>query len=143
LPPSRGFIPSNLVITLYLGEGYLLRGEYDKARQTLGELLEMAERYGARQSLGSGHRLQGELDLKTNPKKADRHFKECITILQEIKAENELARAYAGYGRYFRQQGNLAQAREYLTKALEIFERLGSLIEPDKVRKELTRLTEA
>ena len=143
LPLSRGFIPSDLVITLYLGEGYLLRGEYDKARQTLGELLEMAERYGARQYLGSGHRLQGELDLKTNPKKADRHFKECIPILQEIKTENELARAYAGYGRYFRQQGNLAQAREYLTKALEIFERLGSLIEPDKVRKELTRLTEA
>jgi hypothetical protein len=33
------------------------------------------------------------------------------------------------------------QAREYLTKALEIFERLGTLIEPDKVKKELASLT--
>jgi len=31
-------------------------------------------------------------------------------------------------------------AREYLAKALEIFERLGTLIEPDKVRKELVEL---
>ena len=28
----------------------------------------------------------------------------------------------------------------YLTQALEIFERLGTLIEPDKVRKELAGL---
>ncbi len=31
-------------------------------------------------------------------------------------------------------------AREYLTKGLEIFERLGTLIEPDNVRKELAEL---
>ena len=34
----------------------------------------------------------------------------------------------------------MADAREYLTKALEIFERLGTLIEPDKVREELAEL---
>jgi hypothetical protein len=34
----------------------------------------------------------------------------------------------------------MTQAREYLTKALEIIERLGTLIEPDKVRKELAEL---
>jgi hypothetical protein len=34
----------------------------------------------------------------------------------------------------------VAQAREYLTKAQEIFERLGTLIEPDKIRKELAEL---
>ena len=43
-------------------------------------------------------------------------------------------------GRYHKQQGDTQQAREYLTKALEIFERLGTLIEPDKVRKELAEL---
>jgi hypothetical protein len=44
-------------------------------------------------------------------------------------------------GRYHKQQGNTEQASEYLTKALEIFERLGTLIEPDKVRKELAELS--
>ncbi len=35
---------------------------------------------------------------------------------------------------------NVEEAREYLTKALEIFERLGTLIEPDKVKQELAEL---
>ena len=38
---------------------------------------------------------------------------------------------------------NTERAREYLTKALEIFKRLGTLIEPDKVSKELAELSEA
>jgi hypothetical protein len=51
-----------------------------------------------------------------------------------------LALAYAGYGRWHAQQGDTAQAREYLTRALAIFERLGTLGEPDKVRQVLTTL---
>jgi len=37
-------------------------------------------------------------------------------------------------------RGNTEQAREDLTKALAIFERPGTLLEPDKVRKELAEL---
>ena len=59
---------------------------------------------------------------------------------RRIKAENHLALAYAGYGQLHKQRGNMPRAREYLTKALEIFERLGTLVEPDKVRKELAEL---
>ena len=33
-----------------------------------------------------------------------------------------------------------AEAREYFTRALELFERLATLIEPDKVRSELAKL---
>ena len=32
------------------------------------------------------------------------------------------------------------EARKYLNQALETFERLGTLIEPDKLRKELAEL---
>ena len=78
--------------------------------------------------------------MKTNPAKSPDHFEKSIAVLREIKAENELALAYSGYGRFHKQQGNTGQAREYLEKALEIFERLGTLIEPDKVRKELAEL---
>lgn len=39
-----------------------------------------------------------------------------------------------------KQQGDIEQAREYLTKALQTFKRLGTLIEPEKVRKELAEL---
>ena len=86
---------------------------------------------------------QGEIALKTNPIQAVPHFEKSIAIFREIKAENELAHAYAGYGRYHKQKGGIAQAREYLTKALEIFERLGTLIEPETTRKELAALSEA
>ena len=41
------------------------------------------------------------------------------------------------------QQGKVEEARKYLTDALQIFERLGTLLEPDKVRKELADLPAA
>jgi hypothetical protein len=44
--------------------------------------------------------------------------------------------------RCHKQQGNIEKARKYLTDALEIFERLGTLMEPDKVRKELSELAD-
>jgi hypothetical protein len=42
-----------------------------------------------------------------------------------------------------KEQGDHAQAQEYLTKALGIFERLSTLIKPDKVREELAELPNA
>jgi len=141
LPIFRaGYMASEIPLTCYLGEGHWLAGEDDKARQTLERGLEISERCGARYYAGFAHRILGEIALKTNPGQAVPHFEKSIAIFREIKAENELALAYAGYGRLHKQKGQIAQAREYLTKALEIFERLGTLIEPDKVRKELAEL---
>ena len=130
------------ICAAYLGEGYWLAGENDKARQTLEEALELAEDCGYRYHSGWAQRLLGEVALETNPAPAAHHFEKSIAVLKEIKAENELAMAYAGYGRFHKQQGNIAEAREYLTNALEIFERLGTLIQPDKVREELAGLPE-
>ena len=81
-------------------------------------------------------------ELEMDAKKAANYFTKAIAIFQETKAENELALAYAGYGRLHTQQGSIPQAREYLTQALEIFERLGTLIEPNKLREELAELRE-
>jgi tetratricopeptide (TPR) repeat protein len=137
-----GFITTEIPLTCLLGEGYWLAGEDDKARQTLEEGLEMGERYGTKYYAGFTHRLLGEMALKTNPTQAVPHFKKSVAIFREIKAENELAMAYAGYGRLHKKQGEIAWAREYLTKALEIFERLGTLIEPKKIREILAELPE-
>jgi predicted ATPase/class 3 adenylate cyclase len=137
-----GFMASEIPLACYLGEAYFLAGKQDKAGQTLEKGLEIAERCGARYYAGFAQRLLGEIALKVNPAKAAAQFEKSISIFREIKAENELAHAYAGYGRYHRQKGGIAQAREYLTQALEIFKRLGTLIEPDKVRGELADLRE-
>ena len=141
LPIFRGsFMASEIPHTCYLGEGYWLAGENDKARRTLEEALKIAERCGARYYSTFVQRLLGEIDLKTNPDQAAPHFEKSIAVFREIKAENELALAFAGYGRYHKQKGQIEEAHVYLTKALEIFERLGTLIEPDKVREELDEL---
>ena len=143
LPIFRGrFMPSEIPHTCYLGEGHWLDGEDDKARQTLEKVLEIADPCGARYYAGFAQRLLGEIALKAKPAQAVPHFEKSIAVFREIKAENELAMAYTGYGRYHKKQGGIAQAREYLTKALEIFERLGTLIEPYKIREELAGLAE-
>ena len=102
----------------------------------------LAERSGMKSYIAQTHRLLGEVAVKTNPAEATPHFEKSIAIFQEIKAENQLGLAYAGYGRFHKQQGNMTQALEYLTKALEIFERLGTLIHSDKVKEELASLLE-
>ena len=132
-----------MFLGIFLAEAYLLADECDKAEELCKTTLQIAECCGARPSLGSAHRLFGEIALKTNPDEAPSHFEKAISIFRETKMENALALAYSGMGRYHKQQGNMEQAREYLTKALEIFERLGTLIEPDKVRKELADLRAA
>ena len=137
------FINTEIPLMCFLGEGYWLAGKDEEARQTLDEGLEMAERHGARYFSGFAHRLLGEIALKKKPDQAARHFEKSIAILREIKAENELALAFVGYGRLYRQQNQITEAREYLMKALEIFERLGTLLEPDNVREILAELPEA
>jgi tetratricopeptide (TPR) repeat protein len=107
--------------------------------------LHIAERNGMQLHIGAVHRLLGEIALSTNPAQSEAplaapHFEQSIAMLQQIHAENELALAYTGYGRLHQRQGHVEQAREYLTRALAIFERLGTLGEPDKVRQALAVL---
>jgi len=137
---GSGFEMPAFTSELALCEAYWLAGEYEKSKVALEELDQRTQRNGMRFWRGSGQRLLGEVALKTDPSNAAVHFENSIAILREVQAENELALAYAGYGRMHRQQGDIRQAREYLTQALEIFERLGTLIEPEKVRRELTEL---
>jgi len=139
------FVALEMFFALFLGEGYWLDGAYDKATQTLEECLEIAERCGMKYFKGSAHRLLGEMALTTGPTQAEEplaasHFEKSIAVLREIQAENELALAYAGYGRLHKQQGDVTQARAYMTQALEIFERLGTLGEPEKVQQTLAAL---
>jgi len=126
----------------FLGEAYWRAGRIEEAERTLQKGLELAIPCRIKMYIGWIHRLLGEVALAKNPEQvteplAAPHFKTSIAVLRDIKAENELALAYAGFARLHKVQGRLAEARDYFIRALEIFERLGTLIEPNKVRSEL------
>ncbi len=134
------FVMFELWCVLFLADGYWKAGEYEKGRKTAAELLEVAQSCGARYCRGHAHFLLAEMSLDANQEQAAAQFERSISVFQEIKAENALAMACAGFGRLHKRQGNLPGAREHLTRALQIFERLGTPIEPDKARKELAEL---
>ena len=143
---AGGFVCGE-ILALSLGEAYWRADELDQARVTLGEVIEVSARCGMQFFLGSAHRLLAEVALRSTRQpraghEAADHLATSVAILASIHADNELALAYAGYGRLHIQHGDIAQARDYLTRALEIFERLGTLGEPDKVRQELAALPE-
>ena len=132
--------PGAVQVMVLLGHGFLLAGDLDKARKTIEECIELAGCCGMKLYLGWSHNLLAEIILKTNPEQAESHLKKSVAILQKIKAAPYLARAYASYGRYYKNQGQITHAKEYLTKALEIFEHIGVLIEPENIRKEIANL---
>jgi tetratricopeptide (TPR) repeat protein len=139
------FVAVESAFKLFLGEAYWRAGQHSEARRALQGVLELEGRGGMRFNTGSAHRLLGEVALSVNPTQVEKplaapHFENGIAVLREIKAENELALAYAGYGRLYQQLGRTEEAREYLTRALDDFERLGTLIEPDQIRKALAEL---
>jgi len=125
---------------VWLGEAYLMMGDPARARQAVGECLQIAERHGMRYLIGSACRLLGEAAGSRDPAPAAAHFERSLRVLEEIQAENELALAHAGYGRLLRAQGRIEPAREHLRRALEILERLGTLREPERVRRDLEGL---
>ncbi len=140
--PKKNFIINILAHQMILGDVFLRTSEFEKAEETIHGGLKVAEKCGAIHFVGFFWRLLGEFAMNTGRKGAETHFEKSISVFRKIKAENELAMAHAGYGRLKRQQGDLSKAREYLSLALEIFDRLGTLIEPDKIRKELAELLE-
>jgi tetratricopeptide (TPR) repeat protein len=144
---KAGLYGSMVIWGTTLGEGYLRNHHYKKARQELIATLRLAEIKGVKFSAAIYHYLLGKLSLITDPAQEKKPstktcFEKAISICREIKAENQLALAYAGLGRFHKLQGDVAAARQYLKQALEIFERLGTLLEPDKVRKELALLND-
>jgi class 3 adenylate cyclase/tetratricopeptide (TPR) repeat protein len=137
---AAGYVTFQFWAGALLADGYRAAGRYEEAERTAREVLEVAGRCGAGFYASVAHFVLGESLSETDPKQAADHFEESIAAFREAKAEAWLPLAYAGYGRLNRRQGRFEQARDCLTKALSIFERLGILLEPDKVRKELAEL---
>jgi class 3 adenylate cyclase/tetratricopeptide (TPR) repeat protein len=131
-----------------LGITYMEMGKRLGSRAFLERAASIFREIDAKVDSGSVHRLLAEQFTRAVAHdevegQAVEHFQESIRFLRDSGAENELALACLAYGRLHRRLGRIAEARDYLTRALEIFERLGTLNEPDKVRAELAELPAA
>jgi tetratricopeptide (TPR) repeat protein len=126
------------------GEACLLAGRLPEARESLERAMELGERLEMRLIATPAERLLGEVMLADGRpdslERAGHHFERAMAGLEKSRAENELALAWAGYGRLQARLGRPEQARDYLTKALATFERLGTLREPERVRAAVAAL---
>ena len=136
------FTAGRVLTSAYLSEAYLRAGDPDNAEVTLQHGLELARPAGMKFFVGIMCRLLGEVAVQRNPQEsaqptAAQWFEAGIATLRDVKAQDELARAYVGYGRLHKQQGRSVEACDYFTRAVAIFERLGTAGEAKKVRSEL------
>ena len=126
----------------WLAEGYLRLGDRSRARALAEEIL-AAGREESRRAEGVGERLLGESLMAADPAAAAGHLELAARILGEIGARNELAKALAARGELYGSAGDVDRARELLGRALAIFEELGTLDEPQRVRASLAALEDA
>ncbi len=128
-----------------LGEGHLRNGNTATGRAILDDTVQFAQRFGSRYAEARAQRLLGELAADENraqqePPLAAPAFERALALFRAMRAENEVALTQAAYGRVLKEQECFAEARRRLTEALHTFERLGTLVQPERVRAELAAL---
>ena len=77
----------------------------------------------------------GEIYGEAKFNEPTKYIEDSIRIFKEIGAKNELAKSYLSLGRLYKEKGERDKAKNYVTQALHIFEKLGTLHEPEKARK--------
>ena len=126
-----------MVVAVTRAEASLLSGDIDRAAAALPELAERAKRSRGAIWIAQTQRLLAECALLNDVGDAASPVARAIEISRATGMENELALALAVDGRRLRKLGDAASARARFEEALTIFDRLGTLVEPDRVRAEL------
>jgi class 3 adenylate cyclase/tetratricopeptide (TPR) repeat protein len=109
-------------------ESLLALGELDEACRVCQETITLTEESGDRFHAALAHRTFAEALIRLRPpgsQGAQREILEAIRIQQEIGARPELARSYVSYSRLLKATGEIEQAREHLTQAIDMFRQMG------------------
>ena len=131
---------THALFSLWLVEGYLRQGERTKARTTLEQILVTSREAGYRHVEGMTNRLLAEAILGEDPQTAARCLDAARSILEEIGARSEVAKTFEAQAELRRAAGDSPGARNLLERALAIFDALGSLDGPPRVRATLASL---
>jgi len=124
------------IVAWRLAQAYLAVGNRTRAKNVLDDLLEASEHSKAPFYIGASRRCLGEIALaEGDPVAALRQLEPAIELLRSICADNELALALGALGRTQRLLGNKMAAQANLDEAIAILDRLGTLEEPDRLRR--------
>jgi len=125
---------------LRLAEGYLLRGDLGTAQVLIDDVLTTSRAKGYRYVEGLAHRLLAECLAQKSPTVAAEHIDAAQQIFISTDARNDLAKALVTRAGLCQNRGDIAEARELLEEAAAIFDSLGTLDEPTRVRSALAAL---
>jgi class 3 adenylate cyclase/predicted ATPase len=124
-----------------LAECYLEIDEPEEALAACREALEYAKEIGDRKEEGIIHRVMGNAYIQgDDPTSALAHLEQGVAILRELNQEFDLGTALYDYARALVQMGQITLAREQLSEALVLFERLALSQERDRVQSALDQL---
>jgi class 3 adenylate cyclase/tetratricopeptide (TPR) repeat protein len=126
--------------TLWLGEAYLDADERGLARSAAEEVLAATEEMGYRHLEALARRLLGECLLSVDTAAASPHLSAAVEAFRRSGARNHLAKALGSQAALLRRQGDIPGARAALEESLAIFEEIGTLDEPRRVRDVLAML---
>jgi tetratricopeptide (TPR) repeat protein len=128
------------VFALRLGEAYLRQGKYVQARTIFEDVFATSHEAGYRHLIGVAERLLGESFTTENLTLAATHLETAARILEEVGARNEVAKVLVAQANLCHAGGNPTGARQLFERALTLFETLGTLDEPHRVRAALLKL---
>jgi DNA-binding NtrC family response regulator/tetratricopeptide (TPR) repeat protein len=128
------------VFALRLGEAYLRQGKHVQARTIFEDVFATSHEAGYRHLIGVAERLLGESFTTENPALAAPHLEAASRILEEVGARNEVAKVLVAQANLCYAGGNPTGARQLFERALTLFETLGTLDEPHRVRAALLKL---
>jgi class 3 adenylate cyclase/tetratricopeptide (TPR) repeat protein len=122
------------VVALWLAEAQLRCGEGHAARALIEDVLTTSREVGYRHLEAMALRLRGEALVTTEPATARDHLEAALRILEEIDARNDVAKTLVARALLHRTVGEESRARDLLQHALVLFEELGTVDEPRRVR---------
>ena len=128
-----------IIVAWRLADAYLVAGDLDQARDVLADVHESARRSKAKFFSGASGRGLAEIALaEGNVAQALRHLMPAIETLRKSNSESELALALGALGRARQLIGDEAGAEMHLREAVQILDRIGTRVEPERLRKEPT-----
>ena len=111
-----------------IAEVRLALGEVSEALEFGQASLEMAHKTGDEAFEGVAHRVLGKIVALgcQQWERGESHFSKSIDILKALGNEHELGKSCYEFGLVLRDRGEIDRAQEYLSQAVEIFEKTGA-----------------